>query len=76
MFKCSVCNHNNAKSELVSEVFTFGGRRVLVENIPAQVCAHCGEATFSRETTETIRQLVHDAKHPIRTEPLEVFALA
>ena len=76
MFKCSVCNHSNAKSEFVSEVFTLGGRRVLVENIPAKVCAHCGEATFSRETTETIRRLVHDAKHPIRTEPLEVFALA
>ena len=76
MFKCSVCNHNAASAEFVSEVFTLNGRRVLVENIPAQVCAHCGEATFARETTEAIRRLVHDAKNPIRTEPLEVFAMA
>ena len=75
MFKCHVCGGTTAKSEFVSEVFTIDDRRVLVENIPALVCEHCGEATFSRETTEKIRRLVHDAR-PARTVPLEVFALA
>jgi len=75
MFKCHVCGGTIAKSEFVSEVFTIDDRRVLVENIPALVCEHCGEATFSRETTEKIRRLVHDAR-PARTVPLEVFALA
>ncbi len=55
MFNCHVCGHNAAKAEFVSEVFNLEGRRVLVENIPALVCEHCGEATFSRETTERIR---------------------
>jgi hypothetical protein len=32
---------------------------VLVENIPASVCARCGEATFSRETTERIRRMLY-----------------
>jgi YgiT-type zinc finger domain-containing protein len=60
----------------VSEVFTLeGGRRVLVEHIPAQVCERCGEPTFSRETTEKIRQLVHGAAQPRTTVPLEVFGL-
>ena len=76
MFKCHVCGHTAAKSEFVSEVFTIGSRRALVEHIPAQVCEHCGEATFSRDTTENIRRVVHDAKRPIRTEPLDVFAMA
>ncbi len=76
MFKCQVCGHTAAKSEFVSEVFTLGSRRVLVEHIPAQVCEHCGEGTFSRETTETIRRLVHEAQQPIRTEPLDVFEMA
>ncbi len=44
MFHCHVCGHDAAKSELVSEVFNLEGRRVLVENIPALVCEHCGEA--------------------------------
>ena len=76
MFNCHVCGHNAAKSESVSEVFNLEGRRVLVENIPAQVCEHCGEAAFSRETTEQIRRMVHGAGHPVKTVPLDVFAMA
>jgi len=76
MFRCHVCGATTARSESVSEVFTIDSRRVLVERIPAQVCQRCGEATFSRDTTERIRRLVHGAGTPIRTVPLEVFALA
>jgi len=47
-----------------------------VEHIPAQVCVRCGEATFSSETTEKIRRLVHGNGRPGRTVPLDVFALA
>lgn len=75
MFSCHICGSTAARPGLVSEVFTVEGRRVLVEHIPAQVCARCGEATFSRETTESIRRLVHGAR-PSRTVPLDVFALA
>jgi HTH-type transcriptional regulator/antitoxin MqsA len=75
MFKCNICGSTTAKSEHVSEVFTIDDRRVLVEHIPAQVCERCGEPVFSRETTERVRRLVHDAQ-PARTVPLDVFALA
>lgn len=75
MFKCHVCGHTAAKSEFVSEVFNIEGRRVLVEHIPAHVCERCGEAVFSRETTEHVRRLVQDTR-PARTVPLDVFALA
>jgi len=74
-FKCHVCGGETAGDDLVSEVLTVEGRRVLVERIPARVCRRCGEPTFSRETTERIRRLVHGAGQPIRTVPLEVFAL-
>ena len=75
MFRCHVCSNTTARSAFVSEVFTVEGRRMLVEQIPAQVCARCGEATFSRETTERIRQLVHGSARPVKTVPLDVFAL-
>jgi HTH-type transcriptional regulator / antitoxin MqsA len=75
MFKCHVCGHTTARDEFISEVFTIEGRRVLVENIPATVCKRCGEATFSRETTEKIRKMVYEATQPVRTVPLEVFAM-
>jgi len=75
MFSCHVCGHNAAKSEYVSEVFDLEGRRVLVENVPSLVCEHCGESVFSRETTERIRQMVHGAGRPIKTVPMDVFAM-
>ena len=75
MFNCHVCGNTVARSEFVSEVFTIEGRRVLVEHIPALVCERCGEPSFSRETTESIRRLVHGAR-PAKTVPLDVFALA
>lgn len=76
MFKCHVCGGEAARHEFVSDVFSVDERRVLVEHIPAMVCERCGEATFSRETTERIRQLVHGHTRPVKTVPLEVFALA
>ncbi len=77
MFNCHVCGNTTATSEFVSEVFTLESeRRVLVEHIPAQVCDRCREATFSRETTEKIRQLVHGTVRPEKTVTLDVFALA
>lgn len=75
MFKCHVCGGTAAREELVSEVFTVDERRVLVERIPAQMCERCGEATFSRTTTEKVRRLVHGEGRPVRTVPMDVFAL-
>jgi HTH-type transcriptional regulator/antitoxin MqsA len=75
MFKCHVCGHNSARDEFVSEVFMIEDRRVLVERIPAKVCNRCGEAIFSRETTERIRKMVREEAQPVRTVPLDVFAM-
>ena len=75
MFNCHVCGSTAAKNQFVSEMFTIDDRRVLVENIPAQVCERCGEPTFSRDTTEKVRLLVNGAR-PSKTVPLDVFALA
>ncbi len=74
MFRCHVCGSQNAHEEQVSEVFRIDGRTVLVENIPAMVCDRCGEAVFSKETTEKIRRMVHGEDKPVRTVRMEVFA--
>jgi HTH-type transcriptional regulator/antitoxin MqsA len=65
-----------AHIELVSEVFNINGTLLLVEDIPAQVCQNCGEPTFSRETTEKIRRMVHGAAKPVRSVNLPVYAFA
>jgi len=74
MFKCHVCGSEQARQELVNEVFHIDGKPVLVENIPAQVCERCGEEIFSKETTEKVRQLVHGKAKPVKSVKMDVFA--
>jgi HTH-type transcriptional regulator / antitoxin MqsA len=74
VFRCHVCGATQARQEFVTEVFMIDGKRVLVEGIPATVCARCGEVTFSRETTERIRRMLHGEAKTVRAEVLEVFA--
>lgn len=76
MFQCDVCGGRKSVVETVSEVFEVDGKRVLIENIPAQVCIHCGEMTFSRETTERVRRMVHGEASPVGVVELDVFAYA
>ena len=72
--QCYVCRIGQTWTELVNELFRVDGRLVLVESIPARVCEHCGEATFSRETTEKIRRMVHGEAEPVKSVQVDVFA--
>jgi YgiT-type zinc finger domain-containing protein len=74
MFHCHVCGNREARQEFVSEVFDIDGKAVRVENIPASICTHCGEPTFSREATEKVRQMVHGDAKPVRSVQMDVFA--
>ncbi len=76
MFRCHVCGATETHQALVDEVFVIDGRHVLVEGIPASICTRCGAATFSRETTERIRRMVHGEAQPVRAVAMEVFAYA
>jgi HTH-type transcriptional regulator / antitoxin MqsA len=74
MFKCHVCNSEDCHQELVSEIFQIDGKFYLVEQIPATVCPHCGEESFSRETTERIRVMLHGETQPLKSIYVGVFA--
>ncbi len=76
MFRCNVCGFTKSKKTLVSEVFQINQRPVLVEDIPAKVCTRCGEETFSRQTTEEIRQMLHGKATPVKSVSIDVFAFA
>jgi len=73
MFMCPVCHSHESREELVEEIFQIDGKYVLVDRIPATVCVRCGEETFSRETTEKVRLLVHGQAKPAKSIALEVF---
>jgi YgiT-type zinc finger domain-containing protein len=62
--KCEICGVGERVPKNVNEHFFVDGKWVLVEHIPAEVCTHCGEATFDEETAEQIRQLIQSGKPP------------
>lgn len=76
MFKCHGCGSQEAEGVTVTEVFQIDGQPVLVERIPAQQCARCGELVFSAETTEAVRRLVHGSTPPVRAIQMPVFEFA
>ncbi len=76
MSTCSICGAREGREEFVDEVFRIDGKYVLVDHIPARVCARCGEGTFSRETTERVRLMVHGQANPTKSIALKVFEFA
>ena len=76
MFQCHVCGSREKKDDYVSEVFYIDDKPVMVEHIPATVCVRCGEETFSRETTEKIRRMVHGEAQPVGSISMDIFAYA
>lgn len=72
MFRCTVCRGVESREESVEKVFHVDGKYVLVERIPAVVCARCGEPSFSRETTERTRLLVRSGAKATKSIPMEV----
>ncbi len=74
MFKCHVCGSSEEHLTEVSEIFQVDGKFFLVENVPAKVCSRCGEETFSRETTERIRSMLHGDAKPSHSVSLDIFS--
>ncbi len=73
MFKCHVCGSTESHSKVVTDIFMVDEKPVLVENIPAQVCSHCGEEVFSSETAERVRQLVRSSNKAVKSIKMDVF---
>jgi YgiT-type zinc finger domain-containing protein len=69
---CEVCGRERFEQQRVNRSFQVGEKLVLVEGIPAQVCSHCGEASFDSDVAERIRQLVHEPHTPQRVIEAEV----
>ena len=76
MIACGACLGKESRRELVEEVFRVDGRYVLVGGVPSTVCQRCGERSFSRETTEKVRQLVHGEVKAAKSVPMQVYDFA
>ena len=75
VFRCTVCGADGCHEERVEEVFHLGDRYVLVDNMPAVACNRCADMTFSADTVERVRVLVHGQTRPAKSIPLSAFEL-
>ena len=76
MLTCIVCHARESREERVDEVFKVDGRYVLAKGVPSTVCNRCGERSFSRETTEKVRLMVHGGAQAARSVPMQVYDFA
>ncbi len=73
---CEVCGIGTRERKLVSEAFLVAGKWVVVENIPAEVCSHCGEVTFDGSIAERVRHIVQSGQRPRGEVKADVYEYA
>ena len=72
---CAFCK-GELEERLIRYLSEFEGRVIIIENVPAQVCAQCGEKVFRPEVVEKIQRLVWEQPSPKRREEVPVYDLA
>jgi YgiT-type zinc finger domain-containing protein len=73
--KCSIedCSGEYEQREVVHVVHQ-GERIMVIDHVPAEVCAVCGDVLFTPETVRRIEALRHTTASPARTVPLYNFS--
>jgi YgiT-type zinc finger domain-containing protein len=61
--KCVICKHGETEAGHTTVTLERGRTVVVFRNVPAQVCANCGEAYVSEEITA---QLLEEAEQAVR----------
>ncbi|MFN0010057.1 MAG: type II toxin-antitoxin system MqsA family antitoxin [Phycisphaerales bacterium] len=70
--KCPICKHGNTRPGTGSVTLDRGGITVVFQDVPAEVCDHCGEqfidsATSSKLLTEADRAARSGVKVEVRS---------
>ncbi len=63
---CALCK-SETEQRLIRYVQEFDGRVVVIENVPAEVCAQCGEEYIRPEVARKIQRLVWEEPSPKKT---------
>ncbi len=76
---CSFCGHSEYTTKQVEYVYRYGGHYMVFQEVPAEVCLHCGMRYFAAKTILTIEkrffEIYHQQQQPARTMtvPVEAF---
>ncbi len=72
---CDICSGVGTPA-LISYTVFYEGKRVVVENVPADVCQQCGEQYFEPETVRMLQKVVWSKRKPKRTIKTPVYDLS
>ena len=73
--KCSIddCSGEYEQKTVIHTV-RKGGRVIVIDHVPAEVCAVCGDVLFTSETVRHIEQLLANLPKSKRMVPLFEYA--
>ena len=73
--KCTIvgCPGEYEDRKIVHTV-RHGGRLVVIENVPAEVCSVCGDVLLRPDTIRRIEAILRQTREPDRTAPVYEYA--
>lgn len=73
--KCIFCG-GKLEKKFVTFYYEEGGKYLLVENVPAEVCTKCGEKIYSPKVTDELLKFARDKFKPVKSIKIPVFDFA
>lgn len=62
--KCPVCS-GELRKDITKEDIRIDGKLLVIDNLTAKVCMHCGESIVDYNTMKKIENLVEKFKHKV-----------
>lgn len=59
--KCVICKAGETRSGKATVTLERDGATLVIKNVPAEICANCGEEYVSAETTELLMRNAEEA---------------
>ncbi len=63
MKECYLCKGNIEKKLVIVER-EYNGKKIIIEDVPAEVCQQCGEKYFDSETTLKLEKIKKASTYP------------
>ena len=62
--KCPVCS-GELRKDIIKEDIWVDGKLLVIDNLTAKVCMHCGESIVDYNTMKKIENLIEKFKHKV-----------
>lgn len=71
--KCEVCTIGERRRQLIRYHVEIDGKLIVVDNVPALVCDHCGEVSLEPQVAASVQRTIWEGKPPARAIETPVY---